>query len=70
MGHKIGTCNDCKYWGVWYENACEKINIGTSYIPNDNNAGIYVEVDDDSNFEVHMITGPEFWCALFESRKE
>ena len=61
----MGTCKDCKYWGTYYERACDRVgDMHTERTP-DSSFEIEATALDDSGLEVQLLTGPDFGCVQF-----
>lgn len=69
----MNTCDTCKYWGVHYQQTCDRIEITDDENVTSFNAltGTEAEIDydvcDDSGLSVSLRTGPKFGCVKHES---
>jgi hypothetical protein len=65
------TCKTCKWWDKRRENApagyCDLLSFEST--PVASSFHVEITVDDDSNLDWHIQTGPEFGC-VHHARKE
>jgi len=59
----IGTCKDCKFWGLLYEGVCDR----EQQIQTNKKSKFEIEVSalDDTDLSARLITGPDFGCVHF-----
>lgn len=67
MDRTTATCGNCKYWGRDVKGACERVDFKTDP---DKKFEIEVKVADDYNLNTWLITGKDFGCVLFESKRK
>lgn len=53
----------CKTCVFWENPKCDFVDRWYPKIPQESKAEIHVTVDDDSNLNVELHTGPEFGCV-------
>lgn len=69
---QLEICENCLYWGEdagFGNKLCDKFDIDDPQFPryNDDCAGIYVLVADDTNLHASLRTTPTFGCNEFTS---
>ena len=60
-------CKNCKFWGVDYDNACDRVGNGDPDL-DDSEFDIDFGADDDQGSFAELITGPNFGCIKFENK--
>lgn len=58
----MNTCKNCRYWGVEYSGACDRITLGGG-LPR-----IDAQADDDQGLYAQLMTPEDFGCTLFEAK--
>ena len=65
----MNTCKTCYWWGRDYSGACTRVNsdYGLNY---KTQFEIKATTDDDQGLTVLLITGPDFGCIHWRSKKK
>ena len=58
------TCKNCKFWGVDYENVCDRVYPFCDELKPDT-FSINVVAGDNQGVEDFLVTGPDFGCLHF-----
>ena len=64
----LGHCKDCKFWGVYENEVCDRTDSCND--TKELTFSVFAYADDDSGLNAHLVNGPDFGCVKFEPMQQ